>query len=483
MAQTVEHETNDDNEVLSVDKRAQALTEYSRSKIDTGSFIDKIEGIHECRCYSAYLYRRLFDRFCDHRCQRTALLALSLSGRMLYNIVQPLFWGMVELDQKTKLGKEDVKKLLDILVAKPELGALVKHLAFRHTHKWKYASIFSGGVPSPEAAREAVRERSIVFSGVDLCNLLSYLPRLTSLKIILEVIPEFMDVFNQLSSTLIETPCLQALTELSFYWQERDGEPFSAPVLLPFFLLPSIRTLYLGRIRARTKQWPPYLPPTQHFGKSTVKHLILDFSRVQSSLLQTLLRLPTALESLTYNIEGTSSHNMNASVAEFFEYLLPHKATLKKLEIRGTRHIRAEQYPVDAPRTGLMREFTVLEEFSCPLLLLLFQGVVIRYELKGLLPRSVVKLRLDIYDDLPPAIWVNELRGVFEQKELCCLDLQDVWVEYWKNFDNPFNDKAKMERIMKDIEDLKKMGRGVRVNVEVVDLELFIVLYGRVAAF
>ena len=40
-----------------------------------------------------------------------------------------------------------------------------------------------------------------------------------------------------------------------------------------------------------------------------------------------------------------------------------------------------------------------------------------------------------------------------------------------------------MERIMKDIEDLKKMGRGVRVNVEVVDLELFIVLYGRVAAF
>jgi hypothetical protein len=114
---------------------------------------------------------------------------------------------------------------------------------------------------------------------------------------------------------------------------------------------------------------------------------------------------------------------------------------------------------------------------------LLFQGGVIRYELKDLLPRSVVKLRLDIYDDLPPAIWVNELRGVFEQKELCCLDLQDVWVEYWKNFDNPFNDKAKMERIMKDIEDLKKMGRGVRVNVEVVDLELFIVLYGRVAAF
>ena len=239
-----------------------------------------------------------------------------------------------------------------------------------------------------------------------------------------------MDVFNQLSSTLVETPCLQALTELSFYWQERDGEPFSAPVLLPFLLLPSIRTLYLGRIRARTKQWPPYLPPTQHFGKSAVKHLILDFSMVQSSLLQTLLRLPAALESLTYNIEGTSSHNINASVADFFEYLLPQKVTLKKLEIRGTRDIRAEQHPVDGPRAGLIREFSVLEELSCPLLLLLFQGGVIRYELKDLLPHSVVKLRLYIYNDLPPAIWVKELRGVFEQKELCCPDLQDVWVEY-----------------------------------------------------
>jgi hypothetical protein len=404
---------------------------------------------------------------------------------MLYRIVQPLLWSIVELDQRTKLGKEDVKKLLDTLVAKPELGTLVKHLAFQHTHKWKYVGgfPFSGGVPSPEAVREAVRERSIVFSGVDLCNLLSHLPGLPSLKIVLEVIPELIDVFDQLSSTLIEAPRLQTLTELSFYWQERDGEPFSAPVLIPFFLLPSIRILYLGRIRARTKQWPPYLPPTQHFGKSTVKHLILDFSRVQSSLLQTLLQLPASLESLTYNIEGTSSHNMNASVAEFFEYLLHQKATLRKLEIRGTRDICAEKHPVDAPRVGLMKEFVVLEDLSCPLLLLLFQGGVIRYELKDLLPRSVVKLRFCVCGDLPPAIWVKELRGIFEQKELCCPDLQDVWVEYWKNFDNPYNDKAKMERIMKDIEELKKAGREARMNVKVVDLESVTVLYGRVAAF
>jgi hypothetical protein len=482
--QTVNHDTNNDNGVLSVDKSAQALTEYSRSKITTRSFIDKIEGIHECRCYTANVYPGLFDRFCDHRCQRTALLALSLSCRMIYNIVRPLLWGMVELDQRAMIGKENVKKLLDTLVAKPELGTLVKHLAFRHTRKWKNAGIFSGRVISPEVAKGMIRERSIVFTGVDLCNLLSHLPRLTSLKIVLEVIPEFMDVFNQLSSTLIEAPCLQTLTELSFYWQGRYGEPFNAPVLLPFFLLPSIRTLYLGRIRARTKQSPPYLPPTQHFGKSTVKHLILGFSLVQSSFLQALLRLPAALESFTYNIEGTSSYNMNASAADYFEHLLPQKATLKKLETRGTRDIRAAQHPVDAPRAELMREFSVLEELSFPLLLLLFQGGVIRYQLKDLLPRSVVKLRLYIYDDIPPVIWVKELREVFEQKELCCPDLQDVWVEYWKNFDDPYNDKTKMERLMKDIEDLKKMGREARMNVEVVvDLESFTVLYGRVAAF
>jgi hypothetical protein len=41
-----------------------------------------------------------------------------------------------------------------------------------------------------------------------------------------------------------------------------------------------------------------------------------------------------------------------------------------------------------------------------------------------------------------------------------------------------------MERIMKDIEDLKKTGREASMNVEVVvDLESFTVLYGRVAAF
>jgi hypothetical protein len=235
--QTVNHNTNNDNGVLWVDESAHALalTEYSRSKITTGSFIDKIEGIHECRCYTANVYPILFDRFCDHRCRRTALLALPFSCRMIYNTFQPLLWGMVELDQRAMIGKENAKKLLVTLVANPELGTLVKHLAFRHTRKWKNAGIFSGGVTSPEVANGMIREDSIVFTGVDLCNLLSHLPRLTSLKIVLEVIPEFMDVFNQLSSTLIEAPCLQTLTEVSIYWQERYGEPFNAPVLLQFF--------------------------------------------------------------------------------------------------------------------------------------------------------------------------------------------------------------------------------------------------------
>jgi hypothetical protein len=57
-------------------------------------------------------------------------------------------------------------------------------------------------------------------------------------------------------------------------------------------------------------------------------------------------------------------------------------------------------------------------------------------------------------------------------------------VVYWKNFDNPYNNRAKMEGLMKDIEDLKKTGREVCTNVEViVDLESLTVLYDRVAAF
>jgi hypothetical protein len=217
-----------DNGVLWVDKSAHALTEYSTSKVTIGSFIDKIEGIHECRCYTANVYLVLFDRLCDHRCQWTALLALSLSCRMIYNIFQLFLWGMVELDQRAMVGKENVKKRLNTLVAKPELGTWVKQLAFRHTRKWKNAGIFSGGVTSPEVANGMIKEDSIVFTVVDLCKLLSHLPRLTSLKIVLEVIPEFMDIFNQLSSTLIEAHCLQTLTELSIYWQERYGEPFNA---------------------------------------------------------------------------------------------------------------------------------------------------------------------------------------------------------------------------------------------------------------
>jgi hypothetical protein len=169
------------------------------------------------------------------------------------------------------------------------------------------------------------------------------------------------------------------------------------------------------------------LPPTQHFDKSTVNDLILDFSLVQSSFLHALLRLPAALESFTYNIEGTSRFSMNASAADYFEHLLPQKATLKKLEIRGARDICAAQHPVNVPRLGLLREFTALEELSCPLLLLLFQVGVIKYKLKDLLPRSVVKLKLYIYDDFPPAIWMKELRGVFEQKELCIVQIYKMF--------------------------------------------------------
>jgi hypothetical protein len=66
-----------------IEIRAQWITDYAKSKINTGSFTDSVLAVHACPGNDSWFHAVLHRMFYKQRCRRSSLVALSLTSKWL----------------------------------------------------------------------------------------------------------------------------------------------------------------------------------------------------------------------------------------------------------------------------------------------------------------------------------------------------------------------------------------------------------------
>jgi hypothetical protein len=371
----------------------------------------------------------IYEPFTHHRCTRKSLLALSLTCKRLHGISEPLIWTMVETDQESGGSVGDLVRILHTVTKRLELGRHVKALAFRH--------FYSDDVPSSFTSTEEQEMSTILEwdSTHQVAALFNTLSNLRTLKFSVEFIPEYFSVFEP--SALY--PCgfplgLQNLSELSFHWEDPDGDAFSAQILLPLFLLPNLKSLYLGHpMAAATELDIDFRDLTRYYHASSITSLTIDFGNVEVPAIQAYLKLPKSLERFEYSYGGGSNRCGNAEVGEYFQALLRQKSSLKTLKIRGPRDMQTSE-DERAPDPAILRRFLELKEFACPVRLLLFRDEADgdqNYKLEEVLPPNVEKVTLFAYDDWSFDELNNEIKNFFSFGKRKFPALKEMRVECW----------------------------------------------------
>lgn len=195
--------------------------------------------------------------------------------------------------------------------------------------------------------------------------------------------------------------------------------------------------------------------------------MMFDFAVVDGLSLDSILRLPSALEKLTMNCnsslapsrtvvlpsaEGVVWHDADRALGHAFSHQMH---SLKKLTVRCA-HARA--------RSSIRHlvSFTVLEELTAPLRMVLSPVDGLRRGLKECLPASIVRLELLVYDHFPLAAWQLEVLGLLNSKDVLTPKLRHVRAEHWmKQSDGPAC------RYEFEVEAVLSLGHQVGVEVQV----------------
>ncbi|KAE9373766.1 hypothetical protein N431DRAFT_504334 [Stipitochalara longipes BDJ] len=412
---------------LGLDDRVSLFSTYSNSKTLTNSFLSDISAQHRCQGTPV---DEIYEPITRHRCSRKSLLALSLTCKRLHEIAEPSMWTMVEMDQESEGSIGDLVRILNTVTKRLELGRHVKALAFRHFY-------VSNDFPSSFTSTEEHEMSRILEwdSTHQVAALLDTLPNLHAIKLSVELIPEYFHVFEPSTIYLSGFPIgLQKLTEFSFHWEDPDGDAFSAAILLPLFLLPNLKTLYLGHPMAAAEELDnDFHDITRYYYTSNITSLIIDFGNVEVLAINAYLKLPKKLERFEYSYGGGTNRCGNAEVGEYFRALLPQKSSLKVLKIRGCRDMQSYE-DERAPNPAILKWFTELKEFACPVRLLLFRDEVDseqNYKLEEALPPNVEKVILFAYDDWSFDKLNNEIKDFFSFGKRKFPALREMRVECW----------------------------------------------------
>jgi hypothetical protein len=410
--------------------RLELFYQYSNSKILNNSFTADISYVHAVRGGGIDEY---YEAFCFVGCLRKNILALSLTCRRLHEIVEPLLWKVVETSEDTGSGGSNsaILRILHTITKRPVLGRYISALAFRHSY------VYHPGTTRTFTEDEK-REMAATLhcdSTTQIYNIFDRASNLKALKFAIETEPEYFSVFSAPVSNPSGLPLgLQNLTEMSFYWEDPDADAFLAPMLLPLFLLPSLKTLYLGRIAAGTSDPDSDFEDfQQHYGTSTITSLIIDFGLVEQSAIVAYCKLPKRLERFEYSYGGGSNRCSNAELGEYYSALLPQKASLKTLKIRGCRDMRAAE-DEEAPDPSILRSFTALQEFACPVRLLIFpegSGNTTHYKLEDVLPLNIETVTLFMYDDWTVAAMYELVETFLAFGKTKFPNLKEMRVEIW----------------------------------------------------
>jgi hypothetical protein len=463
---------------IAMQDRLSLITTYSNSKALTNSFSTGLSALHNSPEHTVNEVYDVYDAVIRHRCPRKSLFALNITCKRLHEIAKPLFWTLLETDQESTNSIGDLVKVLHTVTKRPELGRHIKALAFRHF------SIYPEYEPSFSAVEKAEMSTLLQYDSTQqVASLFDLLPNLRSLKLTIELEPDYFSVFH--SSILYPSGFplgLQNLTEFSLHWEDPDADAFWASMVLPLFSLPSLKTLYLGRPMAAVSS--PSSPSrelsdiTRYQHTSSITTLIIDFGLVAKEAITAFCKLPKALENFSYSYGGGSNRCSNAEIGEYFAALLPQKSSLRKLEIRGCRDLQTSE-DESAPDPAILRSFLALTEFACPIRLLLFReeggNSASNYKLEDVLPPNVQKLTLFAYDDWTFDKLSNELKNFFSFGKRKLEGLKEMRAEVWLKEEDYKLHRGRKEGeaealgvIRSRVESLKIRGRdkGVRLEVE-----------------
>jgi hypothetical protein len=164
-------------------------------------------------------------------------------------------------------------------------------------------------------------------------------------------------------------------------------------VLLPLFLLPNLKTLYLGHLLVSGEEEDLPADFTRYIGTSKVANLTVDFNLIETLALNAFLNLPAALESFTCTYSCELNICENANIHEFYQALLPHCGSLKR---------QPSDWEKIRPRSQAHAAIPRSRRILVPIRIRLFGencGGAQTCRLDSVLPLNIKSLTLYAYDD------------------------------------------------------------------------------------
>lgn len=478
----------------------QRFREQVLGRVASGSFLHGVHGSHELGGLDQSAQAEVNDVILNHRPSIRCLLALASTCRLLRACAEPLLYRVADLCPCLYDGY--IRHLLHY----PHLTKHVRLLSFSSADCENFDNDQHGSVSLDliELSRAIARllaqgaavSREEIYRQLgpeSFCPhnlhpsmframLFFLLPDVRSLKVDL-ALPEYVSLAEQarrewlfwtLSNKLKDVwragkvPALQNLEEFSLILGGYIPHyAFDPRQLLPFLFLPKIRIFYTSSLKTA-----PSLILTEHersqwSGKSSVTEMIFDFAVVDGLSLDSLLRLPTALEKLTVNCNSSRAsgsrvlvpspkgmvwHDTDRALGHAFSH---QGHSLRKLTVRWTRALAI-------PSIRRLESFAVLEELTAPLRMVLSHRDGRQRSLAESLPASIVRLELLAYDHFPLTAWQLDLLDLLNRKDAVAPILRHVRIEHWlRQSDGPAS-KYELE-----VEAVVSLGRQVGVQVQV----------------
>lgn len=251
-----------------------------------------------------------------------------------------------------------------------------------------------------------------------LVHLLPLLPRMTGLHLLgPPYLPRNISPRLHHPQPVLPASALQSLRDFTYRWL-LPSDLLSTANLLTLLSLPRIRSLDLRQNRWHNLR-DGVLPATC---TSTLTHLTLRSDQFSVLPLHAVLCVPRALTHLAYL--GAESGAL-ADLAVLRRALLPVRASLVSLTITLPPHSPYGGYHPPAGTLGGFREWPVLRELRCPMLVLVDAAAP---SLAQVLPRGIRELEIFGHYDRRMAQVVAQVVGLLGAKETVAPVLQSVTV-------------------------------------------------------
>lgn len=313
----------------------QRFREQAVGRVVSGSFLHGVHTSHKLERFDQSTQVKVNGLILNHKPDIRCLLALASTCRLLRAYAEPFLYKVADLDYGNPSA---YAKHLELLLQYRHLTKYVRLLSFGNVYDERFKDDLYGSLPldlirlsqavDPWFAQDAPVSRDELYQqlGLDRSSphgvhpsifrfmFLFLLPEVRSFKVDLgaergrrdwlfrALLREPNDVW-----AAGKVPALRNLEEFSLILRGSVAVTYFNPrLLLPFFFLPKMRTLYTSSLRTPPRfafldeqEW------SQWSGKSPLTEMIFDFATIDGYVLDSLLQLPRALEKLTVNYLGT----------------------------------------------------------------------------------------------------------------------------------------------------------------------------------